>query len=65
MTSSSYDLDTALCDEMQQYQTRDVIGCGIDFKEKKIFYTKNGKLLSIFAFHCYLDSMLTINLSRQ
>ncbi|ATZ57220.1 hypothetical protein BCIN_14g03780 [Botrytis cinerea B05.10] len=46
VTSSSYDLDTALCDEMQQYQTRDVIGCGIDFKEKKIFYTKNGKLLS-------------------
>ncbi|KAF7927080.1 hypothetical protein BELL_0979g00010 [Botrytis elliptica] len=46
VTSPLYALDTALSDEIQQYKTGDVIGCGIDFREEKIFYTKNGELLT-------------------
>lgn len=65
MTSFLYDFDSALSDEMRQYGTGVVLGCGIDFRQKKIFCTKDGELLSIFAFHLYLDVTLTIHTFRK
>ncbi|KAI9648510.1 hypothetical protein NHQ30_003145 [Ciborinia camelliae] len=43
--TSWYDIDSPLACAEPQYQNGDVIGCGIDFREEKIFYTKDGKLL--------------------
>ncbi|KAF7863994.1 hypothetical protein EAF04_006959 [Stromatinia cepivora] len=45
--TSPWDLDSAIDfeEKQYQYQTGDVIGCGIDFREEMIFYTKNGELL--------------------
>jgi hypothetical protein len=31
-----------------QYDTGDVIGCGVNFEEKIAFFTKNGKVIGKF-----------------
>jgi hypothetical protein len=45
-SNPSYDeLGTKPCGEYEKFGHNDTVGCGIDFKEGHIFFTKNGRRL--------------------